>query len=54
MFKSEVHERSAKSFDISFLNDVCESEVFYENDIYAFDSTIVDRFKAKLCVNVIF
>ena len=39
-----VQENSAKSFDSllinCFLNDVCEAEIFYENDICAFDSTI--------------
>ena len=41
--KQIVHERSVKSFFIiinCFVDDVCESEIFYENDIYAFDSTI--------------
>ena len=38
--KVSIHEKSAKSFDNSFLSDVCETEIFYENDICAFDSTI--------------
>ena len=33
-----AHAKSAKSFDNCLLSDVCEAEIFYENDIYAFGS----------------